>query len=131
MDYKCKVLSHLLQTFPTLQRIVIWDDRAKDLAVFQSFLAASRISEDQCTLHHVVHDDVDRLWIPKSLEQELVDDLVKGFNHRRETGDTCAWMRKHPIILEDSIKYTAVILEKESHELLLERFQIPERWSPK
>jgi hypothetical protein len=84
LDFKFAVLSRLLQSFPDLNHIEIWDDRKRHLDLFerelQGFCQKKRISS--YAVHHVVHDPNLEKRMPEDLERQLVRELVDRTNAR-------------------------------------------------
>ncbi|KAJ3162694.1 hypothetical protein HDU86_003667 [Geranomyces michiganensis] len=84
LDFKLAVLKGLMDAFPGIREIRIWDDRVRHLELFAGTFRAMRDSGriDRFEVHHVAHLERDEMFMPEDLEDALVRDLVAKCNAR-------------------------------------------------
>ncbi|KAI8806384.1 hypothetical protein BJ742DRAFT_680124, partial [Cladochytrium replicatum] len=85
LDFKLAVLGQILNTFPSITRIEIFDDRARHLDIFsrefRALIDSGRLQSFES--YHVIHDPTfDRSISPPELELELAESLLGRCNER-------------------------------------------------
>ncbi|KAI8823304.1 hypothetical protein BJ741DRAFT_634377 [Chytriomyces cf. hyalinus JEL632] len=82
LEFKLAVLTSILQEFPDIRSIEMWDDRKKHLDTFSKALkplkAKRRITD--YSLEHVVHDPLLAKTIHETLEHAMVMELIGKYN---------------------------------------------------
>lgn len=84
LDFKLAVLQRLLDTFPGITDVQLWDDRPRHLELFGNAFRAMREQGRLSTfvMHHVSHLERDAMSMPEELEAGLVAELVAACNAR-------------------------------------------------
>ena len=158
-DFKIGVLTEILCQFPSISRIVIYDDRHNHIKLFSEKLDEWKNSSKITDFEMNLVTDMDST-MPHDLETQLVLDLIKTYNDRIFTctekpelsveltklsieATSCDDVSKskarkntissfrNPIELVDKIEYCAIFLDNESRDLLQTKFSQPPGWKVK
>ena len=155
-DFKTGVLAELLEQFPSISRIVMFDDRENHIKLFKEKLEAWKDLDKIKSFEMNLVSDLD-LTMPQDLESTLVLDLIKSHNDR-----IIACMEKPELPVEftklaieatscenakakrktisafqntieviDEIEFCAIFLDQNSKERLQNNFSQPCGWKVK
>lgn len=105
-DFKVGVIDDLINTHKP-DRVVMWEDRDKHIAVFESHLTNLGV------LHNIVKVDYSGLYLDVTMESEIVDYLIA----------------KNPIAnINHRPNYYGVVLDDISVNLLKQKYTAPDGW---
>ncbi|OMJ13494.1 hypothetical protein AYI70_g8461 [Smittium culicis] len=165
-DYKMDVIADILDSFPSLDSIYMWDDRLNHCSKMQAFLEDKYVSSNRIKEAKVYKVDQNTIYMDLDHEKELVNYLVNDHNDYVDsellktaidsqpqnnlppqpnshadpastndlfTSNSLPSTHKKDLSvtrlkIEPYTRYTAVVLDKKSSDLLDSVFKTPKFW---
>ncbi|OMJ26120.1 hypothetical protein AYI70_g414, partial [Smittium culicis] len=165
-DYKMDVIADILDSFPSLDSIYMWDDRLNHCSKMQAFLEDKYVSNNRIKEAKVYKVDQNTIYMDLDHEKELVNYLVNDHNDYVDsellktaidsqpqnnlppqpnshadpastndlfTSNSLPSTHKKDLSvtrlkIEPYTRYTAVVLDKKSSDLLDSVFKTPKFW---
>jgi len=113
MNFKQAFITSLVQKYSPTQ-IEIFDDRENHVISFKDFMK-KKFADIPFRVHHV-QEEPSATYLPEELELKLIEELAR--------------QAKRPFEYQRDVRYTGVMLDKESTHLLLSKFPPPPKWKP-